>query len=160
MLAQNPCLYLDELQDLLLLRRGVSLSVSTLFRTLRRLHFTHKGVSVEAIERNDLDRAAYMNFIGDLITDPAQLLFIDEAAKNEKTANRKFGWSLQGRRCVQRQCFVRGHRFSILPALTMEGIIAYDIISGSVTSAKFVAFLQDHVVSLFLYQLYITEFKA
>lgn len=147
LLAQDPCLYLDELQEQLLLRRGVSISVPTILRTLRRLHFSRKGVSVEALERNDLDRAAYMNFIGDLVTDPAQLMFIGEAAKNEKTVNRKFGWSLHGRRCVQRRCFIRGQCFSILPVLTMEGIIAHDIIPGSVTSMKFVAFLHDHVVS-------------
>lgn len=148
-ISQNPTLYLDELQDQLLHRRGVSLSVPTLFRTLRRLHFSHKGVSAEALERNDLDRARFMNFIGDLTTDPAQLLFIDEAAKNDKTVNRKFGWSLQGHRCLQRRCFIRGQRFSILPVLTMEGIITHDVVPGSVTSAKFVTFLQDHVVCSF-----------
>lgn len=88
-----------------------------------------------------------MNNIGDLITDPSQLIFIDEAARNKKNPTRKLGWSLIGKRCTWRQCFVRGQRFSILPALTMDGIIVHDIIPGSVTSEKFVRFLRDHVVS-------------
>ncbi|KAG2351152.1 hypothetical protein BDR07DRAFT_1321117, partial [Suillus spraguei] len=51
-------------------------------------------------------------------------------------------------RCVQRKCFVRGKRYSILPILTLDGIIAYDIIEGPVTSERFVRFLREHVVSL------------
>jgi len=50
LLAQDPCLYLDELQEVLLIRRNVSVSVPTLLRTLRRLHFSRKNVSVKAIE--------------------------------------------------------------------------------------------------------------
>ncbi|KDQ55614.1 hypothetical protein JAAARDRAFT_91352, partial [Jaapia argillacea MUCL 33604] len=39
-------------------------------------------------------------------------------------------------------------RYSILPILTMDGIIAYDIIEGLVTSEWFVQFLRDHVIPL------------
>jgi len=38
-----------------------------------------------------------MNNIGDLITDPAQLIFIDEAARNKKNLTWKIGWSLIGK---------------------------------------------------------------
>jgi transposase len=146
LLAKEACMYIDEIQDELLSRRGVVVSETTLLRTLRRIHFTRKSVSIRALERNDLARSAYMNSIAELVTDPAQLIFIDEAARNKKNTVRKFGWSLLGRRCVQRRCFVRGQRFSILPALTLNGIIAHDVIPGSVTSTKFVEFLREHVV--------------
>ncbi|KAG1817730.1 uncharacterized protein BJ212DRAFT_1500367 [Suillus subaureus] len=33
-------------------------------------------------------------------------------------------------RCIQGKCFMRGYRYSILPILTLDGIIAYDIIEG------------------------------
>ncbi|KAF8173100.1 hypothetical protein BJ912DRAFT_827475, partial [Pholiota molesta] len=91
LLAQEPCMYLDELQDQLLIRRHVEVSVPTLLRTLRRLHFSHKSVSIKALERNDAARSMFMNYIGDLITDPAQLMFVDEAARNKKNPTRKFG---------------------------------------------------------------------
>jgi transposase len=148
LLKQNPCLYLDELQDELLTRRDVTVSVPTLFRTLRRLHFSHKRISRRALERNDLERSMFMNNIAGLITDPAQLMFVDEAARNKKNPNREFGWSTIGTKCVHSRCFVRGQRFSILPVLTLDGIIAHNIIPGSVTSATFVNFLREHVVSL------------
>jgi hypothetical protein len=82
-----------------------------------------------------------MNQIADLVPDPNMLMFREKAAKDEQTSNRCKGWSRQGTRCVQRKCFVQGKRFSILPILTLDGIIAHDIIEGSVTSEWFVEFL-------------------
>jgi hypothetical protein len=51
---------------------------------------------------------------------------------------------------VQRRCFGRGERFSILPILTLDGIITYDIVPGSVTSERFLQFLHELVVSVFV----------
>jgi len=155
LLDQEPCLYLDELQDLLLTCRGINISVSTLLRTLRRIHFSNKDVSVRALEHNDMDRAIYMNRFAEQIHDPAMVMFVDEAARNKKNPTRKRGWSLTGRRCFQRRCFVRGKRYSILPVLTLDGIITHNIIPGSVTSDRFVQFLRECVVSGKL-QLYIS----
>jgi len=87
-----------------------------------------------------------MNRIAELVPDPEMLMFGDEASKDERTSNRRRGWSRQGTRCVQRKCFVRGRRFSILPIITLDGIIAHDIIEGSVTTEKFVEFLRELVV--------------
>lgn len=147
LVRQNPCIYLDELQDELLTLRNVSVSVPTLFQTLRRLCFFHKRISAKALERNDSERCAYMNYIANLVTDPAQLMFIDEAACNKKNPTRASGWSFIGTKCVEHRCFVRGQRFSILPVLSMDGIIAHDVIPGSVTSVTFVNFLCQNVVS-------------
>lgn len=147
LLDQQHTVYLDEIQEQLLSRRGVKVSIPTLTRTLCRLHFSHKQVSGKALERNDILCAVYMNQIADLVPDPNMLMFGDEAGKDERTSNRHKGWSQRGTRCVQRKCFVRGKRFSILPILTLDGIIAHDIIEGSVTSKRFVEFLRELVVS-------------
>jgi transposase len=102
LVSQNPSIYLDELQDELLVRRGVPISIPTLLWFLHRLHFSHKSVSVRALERNNLDRSMYMNRFADLVMDPAMVMFVDEAARNKKNPSRKMGWSLEGRRCVER----------------------------------------------------------
>ena len=146
LLDNQHTIYLDEIQEQLLLRRGVKVSLPTLTRTLRQLHFTHKDISGKALERNDRLRAIYMNRIADLVPDPEMLMFGDEAHKDERTSNRRTGWSCRGARCVQRKCFVRGKRFSILPIITLDGIIVHDIIEGSVTSERFVEFLRELVV--------------
>jgi hypothetical protein len=98
------------------------------------------------LERNDLERSIYMNQFADLVSDPAMCMFIDEAARNKKNPSCKMGWSLKGLRAAQRQCFVRGQRFSILPVLTLDGIVAYDIYPGSITSELFAKFLREHIV--------------
>lgn len=153
LLTRRHSIYLDEIQEQLYQERGVSVSLATLQRALRRLHYSHKGVSVRALERNDLLRSAFMNEIADVVTDPDMLMFVDEAARNKRTSARKKGWSLVGKRCVQRQCFSRGERFSILPILTLDGIITYDIIPGSVTSERFLEFLRELVVRVFVHLL-------
>lgn len=147
-LQENPCAYIDEMQQHLLLHRGISVSVTTILRTLRHLHYTLKTVSKKALERDELRRLVFLHMMGEIAPDPEMLVFLDEAAKNEKTAGRPMGWSLRGTRCAQRRCFVRGKRYSILPALTLDGIITHDIVEGSVTAERFYRFLRDFVVSV------------
>jgi len=146
-LAQHHTLYLDELQQALETRCGTCVSVPTLVRTLRRLRYSSKTVSVKALERNDIKRAAFMNWIGAEVPDMDMVIFLDESAKDDRTLGRKMGWSLIGTRCVQRRCFIRGQRYSILPALTLDGIIAYYIIEGPITTKRFMQFLREMVVS-------------
>ncbi|KAI0338968.1 hypothetical protein BDW22DRAFT_1337197 [Trametopsis cervina] len=53
-----------------------------------------------------------------------------------------------GRACVKRELFIRGQRYSILPALTTEGIIALDIFEGSVTKDRFINFIREDIAPL------------
>jgi transposase len=146
LISRNPSIYLDEIQTNLLHHRQVRISTSTLSRSLQRQSYSLKSISNQALERNDLLRAAFMNRIGAEAPDMEMVIFIDESAKDDRTDGRRTGWSLIGSRCVQRRRFLRGHRYSILPALSLDGIIAFDIIQGSVTADRFVQFLRDMVV--------------
>jgi transposase len=147
LIRRRHTIYLDEIQHELYQYREIHVSVPTLCRTLHRLALTRKVVSAYALERDDLIRSAFMNTIADEVPDPRMLMFVDEAARNQKTSQWLKGWALLGKKCVQRRFFVRGERFSILPILTLDGIITYDVISGSVSSERFVQFLYEMVVS-------------
>ena len=151
LLNRRHCIYYDEIQEQLCNERGISISISSLLRTLHCLHYSHKGVSVRALERDDLLCSAFMNRIADKVRNPDMLMFVDEAARNKRTSGRTKGWSLVGKRCVQRRCFGRGERFSILPVLTLDGIITYDIVPGSVNSQCFLQFLCELVVRVFIH---------
>ncbi|KAJ7355939.1 hypothetical protein DFH08DRAFT_659522, partial [Mycena albidolilacea] len=94
LIEQTHTIYLDEIQEKLLTQRDVYVSIMTLLRALHRLHFSHKCVSVRALERNDLLQSAYMNSIADIVPDANMLMFIDEAAKDERTIGRQKGRSL------------------------------------------------------------------
>ncbi|THV05787.1 hypothetical protein K435DRAFT_646603 [Dendrothele bispora CBS 962.96] len=115
---------------------------------MRHLYFSRKRIHSQAEERNDLERSAWMNMIADLVPNPDMLMFTDEASRNRRTQQRRYGWSLKGTRCVVRQHFVRGQRISILPLLTMDGIVAHELVHGSVTAEHFVSFIREHVIPL------------
>ena len=42
--------------------------------------------------------------------------------------------------------FLWGKKYSILPALSVNGIVALDIFEGSVNQECFIGFLRDHLV--------------
>ncbi|KAF8812198.1 hypothetical protein BYT27DRAFT_7018858, partial [Phlegmacium glaucopus] len=74
----SPDLYLDELRLELQERHGVSVSISTIWRTLRKGGYTMKKLSHVAIERSAEKRANFAACIGTYNSD--QLVFVDESA--------------------------------------------------------------------------------
>jgi hypothetical protein len=54
LLTQQHCLYLNKIRDEHISQRGIHVSIPTLARTLCHLLITHKHVSVQALERNDI----------------------------------------------------------------------------------------------------------
>ena len=144
LLDANPALYLDELQELLEGNRGIKVSLSTLSRTLRRAALTHKHVARAAFERNKLLRATWQAANGEFPME--YFVWLDEASVDDRTNQRDGGWAALGRACVRRAAFLRGQRFSVLPALTCDGIIAMDIFEGAVNKERFVQFLEQQLV--------------
>jgi hypothetical protein len=92
-----------------------------------------------------------MNQIADIVMNPDRLMFGDEAAKDEWTSARRNSCSERGTRCVQQKCFVWGHHYSILLIITLDGIIAYHVIEGSVIGERFLQFLCELLVSFLYY---------
>jgi DDE superfamily endonuclease len=77
-----------------------------------------------------------------------QLVFIDETAANERTLDRKFGWSPVGLPSREIRPARRSQRWSVLPAYTLDGYIAYDIVHGSYNTASFNQFIAEKVLPL------------
>jgi len=78
---------------------------------------------------------------------PEELVFLDEAGVDDHTGERTRGWSTVGSPCVMRAAFFRGQKYSILPALDCNGVIALDIFEGAVNKERFISFLRNDVVS-------------
>jgi len=85
------------------------------------------------LERDNLLHSAFINKIADKVTNSDMLMFVDEAAYNKRMSVRTKGWSLAGKRCMQRRCFGCGQRLLILSILTLDDNITYDIVSRVVT---------------------------
>ena len=73
-------------------------------------------------------------------------MFLDESAVNERTSNRKYGWSPEGTICGVARPLKRLKKWSILPALTVNGYLSYLILQGSITAIVFKAFIEEQVL--------------
>jgi len=74
--------------------------------------------------------------------------------------SRRYGYSCVGARAQSKVVFVRGKCYSILPALTIDGIVAVEVIEGSYNKKKFEDFIYTQVVcgSCFIQGIYILTY--
>lgn len=133
-------IYLDELRGGLEEICGVSVSLPTVWRALQRSGYTMKKLTRVALERSVRKRADYIARIGHYNSE--QLVFVDESACDRRTTYRGHAWAIKGRRAVRKAFFTRGKRYSILPALSLDGILHVSIIEGSFTTSRFADFIE------------------
>ena len=158
LLKRHHTIYLDEIQLELSEQRQISVSLPTLTRTLKRMGFTRKSVSANALERNDLLHAAFMNRVADEVPDPDMLMFVDESARNRRSSQRNTGWSRIGIRCIQRRFFVRGQRYSIVPVLTLDGVIW--CAAGQDDVRQNVELILGSVIQIYIYNVFQLHLSA
>ncbi|KJA17558.1 hypothetical protein HYPSUDRAFT_146386, partial [Hypholoma sublateritium FD-334 SS-4] len=142
-----PDAYLDEMQELLETRQGVAVSKSSVWRALMRSGYTMKKLTRDALERNEMKRALYREKCGYEYT-PEQLVFVDESSFDRQTSIRGKAWAISGHRAVRNTFFVRGRRYSLLPALSLSGVLVAKVVEGSFTSHRFhefISHLLDHM---------------
>jgi len=142
----NPSLYLDEIQQRLRDVREVEVSIATLARALASLDLSRKQITKAASERDEELRGLWEAMMAEY-NDPRVFVALDESAVDGHMGQRGYGRSRVGKPCVKRTSFLRGVRYSILPALTTDGMIALEIFEGSITKEKFLYFLREQVVS-------------
>jgi hypothetical protein len=87
-----------------------------------------------------------MNWITKEVPDPNMLVFIDEAARDERMVSRRYGHSERGLRCNAQRPFVQGTHYSIIPTIILDGIITYNIVEGPINTEQFVKFLEEQVI--------------
>ena len=100
-------IYLDELQSKLWAKHHKYITFSTLLQTLQWPSIIQKIIATGVPDLN--------------------IIFIDKAVKDKQPSTHQYGWSMRGVHCCIKTCFVHGMRFSIIPAITLNGIITYDI---------------------------------
>lgn len=138
--SNNPATYLDELQAELSEACGAQISQATVWRTLKQCGFTMKKLDRRALERCDQKRLDYQYAVSEY--PPDYLCFVDESSCDRRTTYRGFGWALSGKRAFQKAFFVRGQRYSVLPALSISGIEALSIVQGSFTAETYREFIE------------------
>ncbi|PPQ84100.1 hypothetical protein CVT24_002275 [Panaeolus cyanescens] len=139
LIEHSPDIYLDEIQEQLEDQHDIVVSLSTIYITLKRLGMSLKKLSRVAQERCEDARRAFVLEIGGEA--PERIVTADESAVNLLTSYRQNGWAFRGLRARKQSKFVRGTRYSILPAITTDGIIFSHITVGSYDGDKFLRWL-------------------
>ena len=127
-------------------RFGISPSQSSVSRALKRRGWSRKRIRVVAAERSEELRVDWKRRISGY--SPRQLVFLDESACSEKASRCRTGWSPFGIAPQVRQPLHSRERFSILPAYTLDGFLAYRIIPGSYNKDRFLDFVGECVLPL------------
>jgi transposase len=143
-LEDDPTAYLDEMQQFLYDEYELETSIATISRILKDAKWSRKSVQARAAERSEPLRRAWQGIQKQYDSD--QLIFLDESASNERTGDRKYGWSPLGLICECTRPRKRSERWSILLALTQEGYLDWIIFQGSITTELFLEFVQERVL--------------
>ena len=156
--------FLDELVAKIVRKTSKIMSISTLWKSLKYCGITRKKVYqnfLESIinniliiklekaakERSELLRADYILTIGTYYN-LDQLIFLDESSKNERTLSRQYGYLFKNTPAIQKVVILRGIRYTILLALSLDSILAIDIMVSSCIKERFCNFILSQVVSI------------
>ena len=66
--------------------------------------------------------------------------------KNDHDTQRRYGRSRRGTRADIVENFIRGDRYSLLAALSLDGYLAADVVPGSFNKELFYDFVQEPVL--------------
>ena len=141
LLAANGTMMLDEVQDWLLEEWDIDVHISNISRCLKTMKVTHKRIEKVNPDADPVLQAHWLAKVATRYT-ASQLVVVDESAANERTADRRWGWSPKGVACRQPQSGVRSSRWSILPAIGINGYLEYEIFHGSFNSERFENFIR------------------
>ena len=145
LLAESPELFLDEIQEWLILACNTSISRSALHDNIRDAGLTYKVLRKAAAERNDDLREEWMEDMR-MHRVARQLVMVDETSKDDRTIYRHYGRAPAGHRATIHANFVRGDRYSLVAAMSVDGYEAMSVIQGSVDGDSFFHFIVHDVV--------------
>ncbi|KEP50069.1 DDE family endonuclease, partial [Rhizoctonia solani 123E] len=140
-LNQRPDLTFEEIQDRLHSSRGTLVSISTIARTFQRSSYSRKQLSRYALEASAEARANFILTVGGEEYSTEQFVCVDETGCTRNTTKRRWGWSPIGIRAFYGEYSVRGERYTLLPALSLDGVLHLDIFCCSVNSDLFDLFI-------------------
>ena len=120
--------------------------LSTIQRCLTRMGKTYKKTE-RRNEGADMGLRAVWSYKISQFYKSNQLVVVDESAANERSKDRRWGWSERGVPCRADQS-ARASRWSILPAIGINGYLEYEIFHGSFNSERFENFVKKLLLKM------------
>ena len=146
LIDETPSLFLDEISEWLAIYHDQPISTTALHMNLQDLGLTHKHLHRIAAEHDEIACAEWRHKIAVNCT-ADQMVFLDESSKDDQVLLRVYGRMLSGETPVDYVMLDRGTRYSVLPALTVDGYMAVRVVEGSIDGAEFYDFVVNDVVS-------------
>lgn len=143
----EPDIYLKELQAETIERWDILAHPTTIGRALKRAGLTDKQLAKRAKERNEEKRLAYCRTVSGFLH-PEQCVYVDESAKDNRDCYRRWGWGYKGEKATKLESFKRGTKYSLVAALSFDGMLVSQAIEGSVNTISFMDFVLELMVSL------------
>jgi transposase len=144
-LEGRPQAYLEEIRDWFIDEFDMPVSTSVIHRELQSMEWSRKVATKKAAEQSDALRRVFQARV-QLNYTVEQVVAIDESACNERTGDRKYGWSPIGQSVELEYSMKRSERWSLLPAMTVDGYFAHRIFQGAITAAIMEDFLEFDVL--------------
>jgi transposase len=147
LLAETPSLLLDEIGEWLTIYHDQPISMTALHENLKDLGLTYKRLKRVAAKCDDGFRADWLHNMTTNYT-AEQLVFLDESSKDDHTTLPRYGQSLSGQSPFDSVRLNRGIRYSVLPALTIDGYMTVQVVEGSIDGTEFYDFIVNDVASI------------
>jgi transposase len=150
LLQEAPEMYLSEIQDWVALAYETHISRTALHMNIRDAGISYKLLRRAAAERDEDLRQEWMEDVNAHFM-ASQMVFVDETSKDERTIYRHYGRSVSGSRATISANFVRGERYSMVAALSLDGYEAVRVVPGSVDGEEFLDYIVNDVVRCMFY---------
>ena len=122
---EHPEFYLDEIQMSICTRLQVYLLVSILWKVLsEKINYSMQICYESAAQRNENDRGMYKNALECLVSNPDQVIFVDETHKDKNASRRRKAWGPRNSGGIAlRRWFKNTIRYTMIAALDINGFI-------------------------------------
>lgn len=141
---ENPSLYLSEACQAVYDQCAKQVSPATICRIIRKHGLTHKKLHQVAKQRSLFHRGKYLSEVQFYLRDA--FVFVDETGCNSKDHTRKFGYSLRGENAIQHRWLHRGTRVSAIAAISSTGLVAVELMTGTVNGDTFYNFVRGSLI--------------
>lgn len=144
LLLDDPSLYLREVNQKLKQSTGIDVSSSTICRIIHKNGFSRKKMKQIALQRTVECRG---KFIADaMFYNVNNFVWVDEMGTDRRDQARKFGYSLKGEPPVCHRILHRGKRISAIAAMSIKGLLTYELYSDTINGEMFLEFIQALLV--------------
>ena len=134
-ILNEPSFYLEELCQRVFHLTNMTALPSTVCKLMRLYGITRKRIRQVALQRCDALHGAFMAQYA--VFHRNQFVWVDETGSDKRDHIRKYGYAIRGSTPVTHRLFARGQRVNAIAVLSAQGVVAVDIVTGSVNGEKF-----------------------